>query len=318
MYSNMQDIHNKPNDNIPWVEKYRPTVFDNIVLDKINRTLFQNILKNKYFPNLLFYGPPGTGKTTTIINLIREFQSRYNQSHQGNVIHLNASDERGIDIIRNQIQQFVKSKNMFETGLKFVILDEVDYMTKNAQQALKYLIQLSQYNVRYCLICNYISKIEDPLKNEFICIRFNQLPKDDIHRFIKNIATNEELTLSDAVFDTIQTTYNSDIRSMINFIQLNQNKVDWDDSIITNTVWDDMHELFVSHNFNDALEYVHNTSIQYNSDKKTLIKNYFDYIIRNHSTNITSSFLDVVEVVMHSTDCDITTILQYICYNLYP
>ena len=144
---------------IPWIEKYRPTQFEDIVLEPINRTLFQNILDKNYIPNLLFYGPPGTGKTTTIINLINQYQEKYNQKYKENIIHLNASDERGIDIIRNQIQQFVKSYSFFNTGLKFVILDEVDYMTKNAQQALKYLIQTSNSNVRYCLICNYISKI---------------------------------------------------------------------------------------------------------------------------------------------------------------
>ena len=176
--------------NIPWVEKYRPNNFDDIVLDPINRKIFQNILDKNYFPNLLFYGPPGTGKTTTIINIINEYQVRYNQKNKGTIIHLNASDERGIDIIRSQIYQFVKSKNFFDAGLKFVILDEVDYMTKNAQQALKYLLQSSCYNVRFCLICNYISKIDESLKNEFICIRFNQLPKNDIYKFIKNITKN--------------------------------------------------------------------------------------------------------------------------------
>ena len=233
------------------------------------------------------------------------------------MIHLNASDERGIDIIRNQIQQFVKSKNMFETGLKFVILDEVDYMTKNAQQALKYLIQLSQYNVRYCLICNYISKIEEPLKNEFICIRFNQLPKNDIHAFIKTIAENEDLTLSNKVVDTIQSTYNSDIRSMINFIQLNQNKTDWDNSIITDSVWTTLHELFIKHEYVESLAYIHKASMQHNIDKKTFIKKYFDFIIRNEPDIISANLLNVIEVVMHTSDCDITTILQYICYNLY-
>jgi replication factor C subunit 3/5 len=163
----------KKND-IPWVEKYRPTHFDNIVLDPINRQLFEKIIQKKQFPNLLFYGPPGTGKTTTIINLIQQYQKKYGKINTGNVIHLNASDERGIDIIRNQIHSFVKSMNLFETGFKFVILDEVDYMTKNAQQALKYLLQTTTTNVRFCLICNYISKIDEPLKNEFICDRFNQ------------------------------------------------------------------------------------------------------------------------------------------------
>jgi replication factor C subunit 3/5 len=184
-------------DSIPWVEKYRPTHFDDIVLDPINRFLFKSIFDKKYFPNLLFYGPPGTGKTTTIINLIHEFQLRYSRPNKSNVIHLNASDERGIDIIRNQIFSFVKSLNLFETGLKFVVLDEVDYMTKNAQQALKLLLQTSSNNVRYCLICNYISKIDESLQNEFMCIRFNQLPKSDIYAFMKNIATNENININE-------------------------------------------------------------------------------------------------------------------------
>ena len=82
------------NQNIPWVEKYRPTQFDDIVLDPINRKIFENILDKNYFPNLLFYGPPGTGKTTTIINLINEYQQKYKQVNKGSIIHLNASDER--------------------------------------------------------------------------------------------------------------------------------------------------------------------------------------------------------------------------------
>ena len=168
-----------------WVEQYRPSNFKDIVLDPLNREIFQNILDKNYFPNLLFYGPPGTGKTTTIINLINEYQTIYNRKNNMTVIHLNASDERGIDIIRNQIHQFAKTMNLFESGLKFVILDEVDYMTKNAQQALKYILQTSNYNVRFCLICNYITKIDESLKNEFICIRFNKLPREDIFKFLQ-------------------------------------------------------------------------------------------------------------------------------------
>ena len=207
--------------NIPWVEKYRPVKFENIILDPVNRTLFENIISKKYFPNLLFYGPPGTGKTTTIINLINEYQIKYNERGKGSVIHLNASDERGIDIIRSQINQFVKSNSMFESSYKFVILDEVDYMTKNAQQALKYLLQTSTYNVRFCLICNYISKIDESLQHEFICVRFNQLPKQDIHSFIKNICQHENIEITTSDIETIQYLFHSDVRSMINFIQLN-------------------------------------------------------------------------------------------------
>ena len=305
------------NDNIPWVEKYRPTNFDNIVLDPANRVLFKNIIENAYFPNLLFYGPPGTGKTTTIINLIREYQVSCSQRQQGTVLHLNASDERGIDIIRNQIQQFVKSNNMFEPGLKYVILDEVDYMTKNAQQALKYLIQSSRYNVRFCLICNYISKIDTSLKNEFICIRFNQLPKPEIYRFIKSVASSENIQLSDDVIYSIQEMYNSDIRSMVNFIQLNQRMDNWTNSIISNITWEEMHKLFTENDYSKTLTFIQDTSVKYNIDKKALIKKYFNYVIRNHDVYVTTNFLDTVEVVLHTTDMSITNMLLYICHHLY-
>ena len=138
------------NTGIPFAEFYRPKNFESIVLDPLNKQIFQNIINTSYFPNLLLYGPPGTGKTTTIINLITAYQLKYNIKNKDLIIHLNASDERGIDIIRNHINFFVNSKPLFHTGMKFVILDEVDYMTKNAQQALKYLLQTTSYNV--CLL----------------------------------------------------------------------------------------------------------------------------------------------------------------------
>jgi replication factor C subunit 3/5 len=303
--------------SIPWVEKYRPAHFDDIVLDPINRKIFQNILDKNYFPNLLFYGPPGTGKTTTIINMINEYQNKYNQKNKGTVIHLNASDERGIDIIRNQIYQFVKSKNFFDVGLKFVILDEVDYMTKNAQQALKYLLQSSNYNVRFCLICNYISKIDESLKNEFICIRFNQLPKDDIYKFIKNIAVNENLELSDTIIEKIQQIYNSDIRSMINFMQLHQNIKLWDANIITDSVLENLHNLMLKkESIVKIIPTINEISIQYNMDKKNIIKNYFNYIIRKKKEIITTDFLTMVEVIMHSNDSNIDFTIKFFIYSM--
>ena len=127
---------------VPWCELFRPKNFEEIVLDPLNKQILTNIIDTNYFPNLLFFGPPGTGKTTTIINLINSYQERNGYKNKELIIHLNASDERGIDIIRNQISTFVNSKPLFNTGMKFVILDEVDYMTKNAQQALKYLLQI--------------------------------------------------------------------------------------------------------------------------------------------------------------------------------
>ena len=209
---------------IPWVEKYRPTSFEEIVLGKQNKRIMTNILKTNSFPNLLFYGPPGTGKTTTVINLIAAYQKKNNQYNKELTIHLNASDERGIDIIRNHINQFVNSKALFNKGTKFIILDEVDSMTKNAQHALKYLLHGFNKNVRFCLICNYISRIDEPLQNEFIRLRFNQLPRSNIIKFLSLIISKENVNVPVETLESIQRLYKSDIRSMINYIQSNKNK----------------------------------------------------------------------------------------------
>jgi len=306
-------------DSIPWVEKYRPTQFDDIVLDPINRSLFKSILDKKYFPNLLFYGPPGTGKTTTIINLIHEFQLRYSRPNKSNVIHLNASDERGIDIIRNQIFSFVKSLNLFETGIKFVVLDEVDYMTKNAQQALKLLLQTSSNNVRYCLICNYISKIDESLQNEFMCIRFNQLPKSDIYTFMKNIATNENININEKTIDIIMSMYQSDIRSMINFMQLNQNfKIeDWNSTVMNRDLLEKMHDVIHGNgSLIEVLHFIHNISVRYNMDKKHIIQHYFNYVIRYRSDLLNVEFLNIVKETIHNTSANLDTVIYYFVTRL--
>ena len=296
------------NENIPWTEKYRPSNFDNIVLDPYNKTLFMNMIENKYFPNLLLYGPPGTGKTTTIINLINEYQRI--KKNKSLVIHLNASDERGIDIIRNQIYQFVKTKNLFETGYKFVVLDEVDYMTKNAQQALKYLLQTCGNNVKFFLICNYISKIELSLQHEFVCIRFNQLPKQKIREFIREICIKEGVDLTDQNIDTIQNLHKSDIRSMINFIQLNQNIIVQQSNIVDDTIWKRLYEMFDGEKDEIKIKvFINKLSIHYNIDKKQIIKDYYNYLILNHP--VTPEIIEKMEIVIHNYDCNIEILINY-------
>uniref|UniRef100_A0A6C0IF59 AAA+ ATPase domain-containing protein n=1 Tax=viral metagenome TaxID=1070528 RepID=A0A6C0IF59_9ZZZZ len=306
------------NSGVPFVETYRPKNFEDIVLDPLNKQILKNIIESSYFPNLLFYGPPGTGKTTTIINLINAYQTKINMKNKDLVIHLNASDERGIDIIRNQINLFVNSKPLFNDGMKFVILDEVDYMTKNAQQALRYLLQNYSYNVRFCLICNYISKIDEGLQNEFIRLRFNQLPKNDIINFLKYISISENLNFSDYSLSSIQLLYKSDIRSMINFMQSNQdivkiqNTTDYVFNIIESTVWENIIEkIKKKENITSLCSYVHKISIDYNIDKKNIIKDFLNYIIRYHSEYIDSKFLNFIENLMHSQNQNNNIIINY-------
>lgn len=307
------------NTHIPWVEKYRPLRFQDIVLDPLNRELFQKSLQKGYFPNLLFYGPPGTGKTTTIINLINEYQQRYsNRMNKSTVIHLNASDERGIDTIRNQIHQFVRSMNLFETGMKFVILDEVDYMTKTAQQALKHILQTSRNNVCFCLICNYITKIDEALKNEFLCIRFNQLPRQEITHFLKTIAHAEGLYIPDDLIVGIQDRYKSDIRSMINFIQMNQhifaggcntNSIISYNAIhlLQNTVLEEffnkVNHINQQNDHDQPLEpYIYNLTIRYNMDRQSIIQSLRNYIVRQHPDCIENTFPVLESLLYYRTN----------------
>lgn len=296
---------------MPFVEKYRPNKFEDIVLDPLNKKILKNVIETGYFPNLLFYGPPGTGKTTTIINLVNYYQEKYNQKNKELIIHLNASDERGIDIIRNQINQFVNSKTLFTTGMKFVILDEVDYMTKNAQQALRYILQNISKSVRFCLICNYICRIDEGLQNEFLKLRFNQLPKNETIKFLKNIRSNENLNMSDHSLELIQKLYKSDIRSMINFMQSNQDIKDDDINIIDDTIWN---ELYTSIKNGTELTTLINTvnsiSVNYNIDKKNIIKDFLNYIIRNYECK---HILNFVENIVHFEDCKNA---HYVNYSL--
>ena len=336
-------------NGVPLVEFYRPKIFEDIVLDPLNRQILKNIIDTSYFPNLLFYGPPGTGKTTTIINLINAYQAKLNIKNKDLIIHLNASDERGIDIIRNQISFFVNSKPLFHTGMKFVILDEVDYMTKNAQQALKYLLQNYTGSVRFCLICNYISKIDEGLQNEFIRLRFNQLPKDDIIHFLNHISESEKLNISLKSLSCIQKLYKSDIRSMINFMQSNQDIIKLQNNehilyIIDSDVWENIIEMILksksskaskgssepdftchmSHGtgkpFGENIEvvknYIHKISTEYNIDKKNLINDFLNYIIRNQSKYVSKDFLNFVENLMHSQIQNNNTLIYYFLSRL--
>jgi DNA polymerase III delta prime subunit len=289
---------------IPWAEKYRPTKFSNIVLNPYNELLFKSMIEQEYIPNMLFFGPPGTGKTTTIINLINMYQEKKQEMNKGLTIHLNASDDRGIDIIRNQIHSFVNSKTFFNNGLKIVILDEVDSMTKNAQQALIYLMNDTYENTRFFLICNYISKIDESLQSLFLKIKFNHLPKQDILTFLKHVSEKEKLMLTDLQLNYIQELFGSDIRSMINYMQTNQDNQHF--KIIHSDIWKDLHES------KEPMVKIDEISCEYNMDKKHIIKEYLYYTITHNIDTYDLNKLNEIELAIHISDINIDYVIHYI------
>lgn len=204
--------------NVPWIEKYRPTNFSNILLSNQNRNMIENMIDKDKYPNMLFYGPPGTGKTTTILCLISLYQEKH--ACQKNYIHLNASHERGVDVIRNHILNFTKSTTFFTKHRKFVLLDEMDSLTKQAQKQLLILIKqcYKEDNVTFILICNYLNKLIPSLQNSLLTLYFNQTTKlssDFIHKCLEK----ENKIIPEAQISYIKALYVHDLRSILNSLQ---------------------------------------------------------------------------------------------------
>ena len=169
------------------------------------------------------------------------------------------------------------------------------------------MLQNYSSNVRFCLICNYISKIDEGLQNEFIRLRFNQLPKEEIIKFLNNISISEKLNLTDNSLECIQKLYKSDIRSMVNFMQSNQDIVkqnvddDFKFNIIDNNIWETLISMLEKREKITTLnEYIYSISMKYNIDKKNIIKDFLNYIIRNYSKYVNTKFLDFAENLLHS------------------
>jgi replication factor C subunit 3/5 len=303
------------NSSINWNEKYRPNNLEKIILSNYNKLLINNIIEKNYFPNLLLYGPPGTGKTTTVINLINSYLNKYYKDNKKQIVHLNASHERGIEIIRNNLYTFVVSDNLFFDGPKFIILDEVDYMTKSAQLALKYLIEYySNYNVRYCLICNYITKIDNNLQSYFCKLKFNNIPFEEIHAFLENICSAEKLTVSKDYLYHIINLFKNDIRAMINFLQLNNNSVIY---FIDTHVYEDLYSINLKFDYETFKKNFIVLEKKYKFNYNEFIKMYIFNILKNNIHIIDDDKINCLEFFVYNYNkLSDKNIILYNLYNL--
>ncbi|RDB23513.1 Replication factor C subunit 3 [Hypsizygus marmoreus] len=210
--------HDRPydNENLPWVEKYRPVTLDDIVSHKdITGTIEKFIEKNR-LPHLLFYGPPGTGKTSTILAVARRI---YGPEYRKQILELNASDERGIDVVREQIKQFAETRTLFSKGYKLIILDEADMMTQQAQAALRRVIEQYTKNVRFCIICNYVNKIAPAIQSRCTRFRFSPLPIVEVEKRVNTVVEAEKVNLTEDGKKALLKLSKGDMRRALNVLQ---------------------------------------------------------------------------------------------------
>ena len=210
----------KEKTTLPWVEKFRPKTLDEVISHTSIISTLKKFIEKKQFPHLILRGPPGTGKTSAIMACAKEL---YGKNYSVMVLDINASEERGIDVVRNKISDFVSTKGIFlsknSSIFKLVILDEVDAMTIDAQSMLISVIEKFTINVRFCLICNYIKKISPAIQSRCTIFKFSPLSKYDITKKLKNIAKIINLNLTDDGIDTLIKLSKGDMRKVLNILQ---------------------------------------------------------------------------------------------------
>jgi replication factor C subunit 3/5 len=204
------------NSMLPFIEKYRPKSLSDIISHQEILSTINLFVEKRNIPHFLFHGPPGTGKTSCILALARTL---YGDNYKNMTLELNASDDRGINVVRERIKEFCNTLMMTSKGVKLVILDEADMMTSAAQFALRRVIEKYTKNVRFCLICNQVSKIIPAIQSRCMRFRFSPLKKDQCAERIKAICEVEKIPIDDEAVDKIIQIGAGDMRKILNIVE---------------------------------------------------------------------------------------------------
>ena len=281
------------NKYLPWIEKYRPKKIKNIIGQDKNIKCLKDMIKNGSFPHLIFYGISGTGKTSTILSICREL---YGKKKTLMVMKLDASDDRGINSVRDEIKGFAEKMTINNKGIKLIILDEADSMTFDAQFALRRIIEKYSKTTRFCLICNYDNKIIPAIKSRCANFKFNPIKREFIEKKIYEIAEKENLKIKKDSVKTISMLANGDLRKGINLLQ----SISMKNKNVTNKMCYEMAGLPFYDDIQKILDYLLDDKVTFDKAYKMFKKDICDSgyslsIILNQFVNCMINSMDKID-----------------------
>jgi len=277
---------------LPWIEKYRPKNIDEIISHDMNIETIKKLLQGGALPHLLFHGSPGTGKTSTIMALAKEI---YGNNMRLMVMKLDASDDRGINSVREDIKGFAEKSNMFQKGVRLIILDEADSMTFDAQFALRRIIEKYSTTIRFCLICNYENKIIPAIRSRCANFRFSNIDIKHICNKLNHIVISENISTEENVISTIALLAKGDLRKAINLLQSVSLQMATSHNYITVNMCYDVAGVPSQKEINNMLDVLLNNNINFNESYEIVTN-----IIKNQGYALSTVLKEMVLVIINN------------------